>query len=417
MFIMYFAIPLSEIMRQIDNSEINDSLEFQRDFVWTNKKQQDLITTYQNKKGFGIVSFCRHSASEIWGILDGKQRATTFIKFIKGEFKDRDGKTFAEWSEGEKMRLLQVPIQICGYTLDTTIEDHSDLVEQFVLLNNSGQKLVDAELIYACDAPIRKRAESFFHSPLGADDIDDDDEQLREKWCQVFRNPRHFTKKLDIKALKQICGEHALDTGGKKFDLIARIEGNEGALIALRNHRSRLNDGIIPVTEQTRKNQYAITVPMMASACLNDFEAITGSFNKLKKLGAFGAEILSDSQSIARVHTCVAHWLSWVELQRNIEMPAKYKINHPKYGIPTLGKASISWAICLGSLATDNEDIVRTQCVHLFDGGNFAPLQVFYSKLSTELRWQFDVVQQASRGSMKQWITKSVEFIHQHCEQ
>ena len=52
---MYFALPLSEIMRQIENSEINDSLEFQRDFVWTKNKQQDLITTYQNKKGFGIV--------------------------------------------------------------------------------------------------------------------------------------------------------------------------------------------------------------------------------------------------------------------------------------------------------------------------------------------------------------------------
>ena len=417
MFIMYFALPLSEIMRQIENSEINDSLEFQRDFVWPKKKQQDLITTYQNKKGFGIVSFCRHSASEIWGILDGKQRATTFIRFIKGEFKDRHGKTFAEWSEGEKMRLHQLPIQICGYTLDTTIEDHSDLVEQFVLLNNSGQKLVDAELIYACNAPIRRYAELWFHSPLAANIVDEDG-QLREKWCQVFRNPEHFTRKLDIKTLKQICGEHALDTGGKKFDLIARIEGNEGALIALRNHRSKLNDGIIPVTEQTRKNQYAITVPMMASACLNNFEAITSSFNKLKKSGAFGAEILSDIQNITRFRTCVNHWLNWVELQRNIEMPDKYKINHPKFGIPTLGKVSISWAICLGSSATEDEDIeFRTQCIHLFDDGNFAPLQVFYSKLSTDLRWQFDVVQQASRGSMKQWITNSVAFIRHHCSQ
>ena len=108
--------------------------------------------------------------------------------------------------------------------------------------------------------------------------------------------------------------------------------------------------------------------------------------------------------------------MNWVELQRNIEMPTKYKINHPKFGIPTLGKVSISWAICLGSSATmEDEDIeFRTQCAHLFDDGNFAPLQVFYSKLSTDLRWQFDVVQQASRGSMKQWITNSVAFIYQH---
>ena len=99
-------------------------------------------------------------------------------------------------------------------------------------------------------------------------------------------------------------------------------------------------------------------------------------------------------------------------------MPDKYKINHPKFGIPTLGKVSISWAICLGSSATEDEDIeFRTQCIHLFDDGNFAPLQVFYSKLSTDLRWQFDVVQQASRGSMKQWITKSVAFIRHHCSQ
>jgi len=425
MIFQYFSIPLSEIKRQIENLEIDDSLDFQRDFVWSVTKQKDLLASYRNRKGFGRISFCRTATNGIWGILDGKQRATTFIRFMNGEFKDHDGKYFAEWTEGDRARLELHPVQITGHTLEST-EDYSDLVEQFVLLNNSGQKLIDAELIHACSAPAVRKANEFFHSPLGTVGINVVEERLREKWCETFRSPEHFTKKLAKKDLKQVCVNHGLDKSGKKSDLIELIEGNPEALMEMRDLLSNLNDGRIPVSEQKRKNQYAITVPMIASACLNDFGAITGSFNKLKKSGAFNDSVLSED-GVSLFHNCLNHWLDWVEIQRNIVMPDKYKMNHPQFGIPQIMKASVGWAICLVSLGSDGEEqssekstLFRTQCSNLFDDGNFKPLNRFYSKLSADdrrLSALFELAQQASRGSTKQFITNSVAFICKHCDE
>lgn len=234
MIFQYFSIPLSEIKRQIENLEIDDSLDFQRDFVWSVTKQKDLLASYRNRKGFGRISFCRTATNAIWGILDGKQRATTFIRFMNGEFKDHDGKYFAEWTEGDRARLELHPVQITGHTLEST-EEYSDLVEQFVLLNNSGQKLIDAELIHACSAPAVRKANEFFHSPLGTVGINVVEERLREKWCETFRSPEHFTKKLAKKDLKQVCVNHGLDKSGKKSDLIELIEGNPEALMEMRD--------------------------------------------------------------------------------------------------------------------------------------------------------------------------------------
>ena len=346
---------------------------------------------------------------------------------MNGEFKDHDGKHFAEWTEGDKVKLEQHPIQLTGHTLEST-EDYSDLVEQFVLLNNSGQKLIDAELIHACSAPVVRKANEFFHSPLGAIGIDVREELLRKKWCETFRSPEHFTKKLATKDLKQVCVNHGLDKSGKKADLIELIEGNPEALLEMGELLSNLNDGRIPVSEQKRKNQYAITVPMMASACLNDYGAITGSFNRLKKSGAFNDSVLSED-GVSLFRDCLDHWLDWVEIQRNIVMPDKYKINHPQFGIPQIMKASVSLAICLVSLGSNSDGeeqssekitLFRAQCSNLFDDGNFKPLNRFYSKLSADdhkLHVRFDLAQQASRGSTKQFIANSVAFICKHCDE
>ena len=79
MIFQFWSMPLIELKRQIESREIDDSLDFQREFVWSVTKQKDLMASYQIRKGFGRISFCRTATNEIWGILDGKQRATTFI--------------------------------------------------------------------------------------------------------------------------------------------------------------------------------------------------------------------------------------------------------------------------------------------------------------------------------------------------
>jgi len=424
MIIMPLSMTLSNIKTRIEANSIDDSLDFQRNYVWPKQKQRDLITTYQARKGFGIISFCRVNDLAPWGILDGKQRVTTLILFMNGEFKDNDGNTFAQWTEGDRVRLQQLHIHMLGYTLQED-EDESDLVEQFVLLNNGGQKLNQSELIYASNAPAVQKATEFFHSFLGADGINDADEQLRNEWCGIFRSPGHFAKEPLSKVLRRVCGEHGLDTNGNKPDLIGRIGENPEALQALETLRSELNDGRLPVSKQARKNQYGVTVPMIVSACSNDLNAITGSFNKLKRYGLSHA--LSGA-GLERVRTCLKWWMNWVRMQREIEMPEKYKINHPKLGIPNIQKIASSWSIILQAMEPEleEENEFHTQCVHLFDEGNFKPLLVFYNKLATDtganhqsgiaLRWRFDSRCGESRGSMKQLITNKVKFIYEHCQ-
>ena len=110
-------------------------------------------------------------------------------------------------------------------------------------------------------------------------------------------------------------------------------------------------------------------------------------------------------------------------------MPDKYKINQPHFGIPQIMKASVSLAVCLVSLGSNSDGeeqssekitLFRAQCSNLFDDGNFKPLNRFYSKLSADdhkLHVRFDLAQQASRGSTKQFIANSVAFICKHCDE
>lgn len=418
MKIMLLSMPLEDIMKQIDENEIDDSLDFQRNYVWSKKKQKDLITTYKVRKGFGIISFCRSRTVTRWGILDGKQRLTTFGRFLNNEFADNEGLKFEQWTEGDKVRLQSYQINILSYTLEAN-ENDSDLVEQFVLLNNGGQKLVESELIYASDSPVVQKATDFFHSPLGSDGFDETAERLRTRWCETFRSPEQFTKDPLVASLKRICANHTLDTSGRKNDLLERIRENTEALQELNTIRSDLNDGRIPVSEQDRKQQYAVTVPMIASACLNEVNAITGSFNKLKESGAFGRAVLSNA-GLDRFYNCLDPFLDLVMMMREIDMPQTYQIK-AKNGIPKATFTAIGWSLILE--ATNQEDIdndFHTQCTSLFDNGNFAPLRAFYTKLNIStpeaLRWRFDLECSKNRGSMKIYITNIIKFIHQNCE-
>lgn len=418
------SISLQGIISLLGQSQLDDALDFQRNVVWTNKNRKRLIETWKNKRPYGTITWCRDRPNDRWGILDGKQRLTTLIDFAKNQFTDQEGKTFKEWSPMDAARFLQHSVGIHQLTLELG-EDHSDFIVVFEELNNAGIKVSDSELIAAGHTPIVQYMENFFMTPITNDD-NNPENQLKTRWCSLFRNRLHYTKKLKkvedndagLLGLTSICIALDLDTQGTNAELEERIRARPMALALMNIELDKKNDSKLPASVETRKRGYGPLTAFVQSSMLGNIDAISTSFKKLKENGL--SEFVTEDRKEA-FHKVMNHYLKFIELVRNIQnIPVKYALGFPKVGYLNVQKFALCLCIIIEAMkedekVTEADSEFHQQCIHLFNQGNFGPLLSFYAMLaqnSNNLCCRFEAVGPTSNNMNKAKLSSKIGFIH-----
>lgn len=105
---------LSNIKEMFDDGEIITDPDYQRDFVYTQKQSSKLIESMLIGIPIPTVYLCQE-ADETWSVIDGQQRITSFVYFLKNEFplkgltelKELNGLYFKDMEKPLQRRLKQ----------------------------------------------------------------------------------------------------------------------------------------------------------------------------------------------------------------------------------------------------------------------------------------------------------------------
>lgn len=134
---------IHDILRRIKSRSFIMNPEFQRDFVWSVKKQSKLIESVIMRIPLPVFYFAEDRKGRMI-IVDGRQRLHTFQRFVKNEFalrlkghRELDGKRFKDLSV-----QLQNRIEDCNlilYIIDEQVPERArlDIFERV----NSGEPL------------------------------------------------------------------------------------------------------------------------------------------------------------------------------------------------------------------------------------------------------------------------------------
>lgn len=105
---------LSNIKEMFDDGEIITDPDYQRDFVYTQKQSSKLIESMLIGIPIPTVYLCQE-ADGTWSVIDGQQRITSFVYFLKNEFplkgltelKELNGLYFKDMEKPLQRRLKQ----------------------------------------------------------------------------------------------------------------------------------------------------------------------------------------------------------------------------------------------------------------------------------------------------------------------
>lgn len=140
-------------LKQVAEQEINFNPEYQRGLVWTISQKQEYIKAL-------LLGNCKLSATfiynedikqkkDIYELLDGKQRLSTVLSFIKNEF-NVNGFYYKDLSKVDIYRFLRTPYD---YTLIRYYNNNKKYnipieqkIELFLQINDYGTKIPDQEL-------------------------------------------------------------------------------------------------------------------------------------------------------------------------------------------------------------------------------------------------------------------------------
>ena len=130
--------------------------DFQRQFVWDNKKASHLIESAILGIPLPVVYFSQESDGKM-SVIDGQQRLTSFFSFIEGQFpdgkefrltnlkvfKELNRKQFSDLDDETQEKITECKIRTITFKADS----HKDLkFEIFERLNSGSVKLNDQEL-------------------------------------------------------------------------------------------------------------------------------------------------------------------------------------------------------------------------------------------------------------------------------
>jgi uncharacterized protein with ParB-like and HNH nuclease domain len=118
------------------NNELNLSPDYQREYVWTEKEQNDFLVAFFSEFPFGNISITVDEEYNI-EVVDGKQRLTTLFKFYDGEigFIFEGNKIFyKDLCDADKRRFSNWTIP----TVQLMTDNYKDRVAYFAAINFTG---------------------------------------------------------------------------------------------------------------------------------------------------------------------------------------------------------------------------------------------------------------------------------------
>lgn len=142
-------IPLSQLKDMFDEGDIDTKPIYQRDFLEDWPKASRLVESVLLSIPIPTVYLCQEK-DETLSVIDGQQRLTSFIKYLKNEFALRGLQELPELN-GKKYSELEKPIQkkLKNSTIHaiTLLKESEELkYEIFARLNLGSEKLKEQEL-------------------------------------------------------------------------------------------------------------------------------------------------------------------------------------------------------------------------------------------------------------------------------
>jgi len=119
--------------------KLNIRPKYQREFIYNDKQQQEVIKTVQKRFPLNVMYWCVNKDGS-YELLDGQQRTLSLCEYIKGNF-SVDGKYFYTLQDDQQKEILdyELMIYICE-------GGNTEKLEWFKIINVQGEKLTPQEL-------------------------------------------------------------------------------------------------------------------------------------------------------------------------------------------------------------------------------------------------------------------------------
>lgn len=136
--------------------KVNLDPEYQRDFVWTVRQQQEYIQAVLDGKVEPVIYAClemddKNIAEDVYEILDGKQRLNALFNFLVGKVSLPNGTFFENLSQKDAMFFRMLNLNVHRLTTNGFYRNltNQEKLEIFLTLNEKGTRLSDSDLAHA----------------------------------------------------------------------------------------------------------------------------------------------------------------------------------------------------------------------------------------------------------------------------
>ena len=148
-FVEKKSITLSEFKTMWDEGDIELNTDYQRDYVYSEKRASKLIESIL--MGIPIPTvYLSQEQDETYSVIDGQQRITSFVKYLSNEYKLKDLKELSELNElffKDLDKEIQRKLKKCSLETIIILKKSSDLkYEIFARLNQGAVSLKPQEL-------------------------------------------------------------------------------------------------------------------------------------------------------------------------------------------------------------------------------------------------------------------------------
>jgi len=128
---------IQKLLDTFDRKQLNLNPPYQRNDIWTEKLQRDLISTI--KKGLPIPTFFLHEKKDgLIDIADGQQRTRALLQYRNGDISDN-----AKIKFNNEIEFLEYKLSV--QIIDSSVSQE-EIMEFYVKVNRAGLKLNTAEL-------------------------------------------------------------------------------------------------------------------------------------------------------------------------------------------------------------------------------------------------------------------------------
>lgn len=141
---------VSDIVRMIDDGDINLNPEYQRNYIWDNKKSSLLIESIILNVPIPVI-YVSQEADDSWTVIDGLQRLNSLHRFFQRDYKLSGLEILTELNKSDIKSLNPKAVRVLRNGLLRIIvisyDSHPEIkYDVFMRLNTGAVKLNDQEL-------------------------------------------------------------------------------------------------------------------------------------------------------------------------------------------------------------------------------------------------------------------------------